>query len=111
MTVSVNNVSVGGIASLATGAGNDLVTVENVTDKQIFALDTGMGDDTVKIRDSVFASLTVSLGGGNDGLEFAGNTVGKTGVLDGGAGYDSLNANWRKVNSGNISATNFEAFF
>ncbi|MEI8371588.1 MAG: hypothetical protein WCJ35_02015 [Planctomycetota bacterium] len=110
-TLTVTNVSVGGITSLATGAGNDLVTVEKLVAKKAFALETGAGNDTVKIRNSVFADLTVNLGGGNDGLVFAGNTVGRKGVLDSGAGLDSLNANWRKVSTGNISVINFETYF
>jgi hypothetical protein len=109
-TLLIANVSIGGIANLATGTGNDQVTLTNVTARRSFALDAGAGDDTVRIRDSLFRdSLLASLDGGDDALEFKGNTVRKTGRLDGGPGRDTLNANWRRTNSGGAFPVGFEA--
>lgn len=97
-----------------TGLGNDSLALQSVRRPAIgryvvTSVAMGRGNDQVIIRDSVFHKLSVNLDRGEDELFFADNAV-FSATLDGGPSKDSLNPDWKTLNTGAIAVKHFETF-
>jgi len=108
--VNIKTTTPAAAALVETGAGNDTITVATANGTGTTTVNAGAGNDTVTLNSDGTGKLSVDLGEGDDAFMVGGKAaVSKGDVVDGGAGTDTLQL--KDVGAANISAfSNFEVF-